>query len=109
MKTILITGGGSGIGRATAHLFAARGWFVGVADVDERGIAQTLASLPAERARGLSTDVRRPEDWARTPRGFTVVTTKKRKLVAVTDDGGYTPIYYICVSFYTLIYISIYL
>ena len=40
-KAIFITGGGSGIGRATAQLFASRGWFVGLGDVDEAGMAET--------------------------------------------------------------------
>ena len=63
MKAILITGGGSGIGRATAQLFADRGWRVGVADVSESGIRDTLALLPAERAHGYPMDVRSIEDW----------------------------------------------
>lgn len=41
---IFITGAASGIGRATALLFAAKGWFVGLYDIDEQG----LASLQAE-------------------------------------------------------------
>lgn len=38
-KTIFITGAASGIGRATAKLFAERGFFVGLYDVDEKGLA----------------------------------------------------------------------
>jgi NAD(P)-dependent dehydrogenase (short-subunit alcohol dehydrogenase family) len=38
-KTIFITGAASGIGRATAKLFAERGWFVGLYDIDEKGLA----------------------------------------------------------------------
>jgi len=38
-KSIFITGAASGIGRATAVLFAGRGWFVGAFDVDEQGLA----------------------------------------------------------------------
>jgi NAD(P)-dependent dehydrogenase (short-subunit alcohol dehydrogenase family) len=46
-KAIFITGGGSGIGRATAHHFAVKGWFVGLADVNVKGLAETAAMLPA--------------------------------------------------------------
>lgn len=45
-KAIFITGGGSGIGRATARHFAARGWFVGLGDVNEQGMVETAALLP---------------------------------------------------------------
>lgn len=41
-KSIFITGAASGMGRATARLFGARGWFVGGYDVNEAGLA-TLA------------------------------------------------------------------
>ena len=37
-KTIFITGATSGMGRATARLFAQKGWFVGIYDVDEQGL-----------------------------------------------------------------------
>ena len=43
-KSIFITGAASGIGRATALLFAERGWFVGAFDVSQAG----LDSLQAE-------------------------------------------------------------
>jgi NAD(P)-dependent dehydrogenase (short-subunit alcohol dehydrogenase family) len=39
----IITGGGSGIGRETAHLLAARGWRVGVIDRD-RAAAEAVAA-----------------------------------------------------------------
>jgi len=37
-KSIFITGAASGIGRATAVLFAEKGWFVGAVDVNEPGL-----------------------------------------------------------------------
>ena len=42
MKTILITGAARGIGLATARHFAARGWRVGLYDVNRDGIAALL-------------------------------------------------------------------
>ena len=63
MKAILITGGGSGIGRAVAQLFADRGWRVGLADRDSAGLKETAALLPAERTSCHVMDVRSPEDW----------------------------------------------
>lgn len=44
-KVAIITGGGSGIGRATAQLFATEGAQVVVLDIDSDSAAQTLASL----------------------------------------------------------------
>jgi len=41
-RTVFITGGAAGIGRRTALSFAAKGWTVGVYDIDEDGLA-TLA------------------------------------------------------------------
>ena len=62
-KSIFITGGGSGIGRATAQLFGARGWFVGLGDINEAGMAETAALLPAGASFTRRLDVRSREDW----------------------------------------------
>ena len=44
-KVCVITGAGSGIGRASATLFASEGAQVVVADVDDRGAKATVAAI----------------------------------------------------------------
>lgn len=63
-KTVLITGGGGGIGAGMAQAFAERGARIVLADV-ELGLAEEEAArLPAEaQARALALDVRSPESW----------------------------------------------
>lgn len=46
--SIFITGAASGMGLETARLFAAKGWFVGGADVNAAGLAALNAELGAE-------------------------------------------------------------
>ena len=54
-KTILITGGGRGIGRATAILAAARGWSVAVNfRHDEDAAGQTVDAVEAEGGRAVA-------------------------------------------------------
>jgi NAD(P)-dependent dehydrogenase (short-subunit alcohol dehydrogenase family) len=62
-RSIFITGGGSGIGRAAAQLFAARGWFVGIADINNAGLNETAASLPTGTAHLQTLDVRDRQGW----------------------------------------------
>jgi len=62
-KAIFITGGGSGIGRATAQYFAAKGWFVGLADVSAAGMADTAALLPDGASATYIMDVRDRDAW----------------------------------------------
>ena len=62
-RSIFITGGGSGIGRATALHFAARGWHVGVADINEAGMAETLAGIAGEAKWSGQLDVRDRKGW----------------------------------------------
>ncbi|MGE3692278.1 MAG: SDR family oxidoreductase [Novosphingobium sp.] len=62
-KSIFITGGGSGIGRAVAQHFGARGWFVGLGDVNEAGMRETQALLPEGGSFAVRLDVRDRAAW----------------------------------------------
>ena len=70
-KAIFITGGAWGIGLAMARLFAAKGWRVGLADVDEAGLTRAVAVLPAGQAWSRRLDVRDREGWAAALDDFT--------------------------------------
>lgn len=64
-KAAFVTGGGSGIGRATSIVLASRGAHVWVADLDESGAAETvdLVSSVGGRATAVRLDVRVEADW----------------------------------------------
>lgn len=64
-KAAFVTGAGSGIGRATSIMLAARGAFVWITDLDEAGAGATRALI--EKAGGsaavLKLDVRQEAEW----------------------------------------------
>lgn len=61
-RPVIITGGGSGIARATARRFAAMGAQVRVGDIDDAGLAETCAGHPGLTA--AHCDVRDEESVA---------------------------------------------
>ena len=63
-KTALVTGAASGIGRATAELFAAHGANVVVADITPAGVKAVAAEIGEARAVACELDVRSEEAWA---------------------------------------------
>lgn len=60
---IFITGAASGIGRACAELFAQRGWFVGLYDLDSEGVASVAATLGDGNTVCGALNVCDPEAW----------------------------------------------
>jgi NAD(P)-dependent dehydrogenase (short-subunit alcohol dehydrogenase family) len=63
-KVALITGAGSGMGRAAAVLFAAEGAKVAVADISQDGVNETVREITANGGEGLAlrADVSKSED-----------------------------------------------
>ncbi len=62
-KTIFITGGASGLGREVGRHFASKGWFVGIADIDDAGAQETAAMLPEGMSSTHHLDVTDRKQW----------------------------------------------
>jgi len=62
-KFAFITGAASGIGRATAELFAERGWWIGAADRNEPGLKALRDGLGDDRCRTWRLDVTDRAAW----------------------------------------------
>lgn len=91
-KSIFVTGAGSGIGRATAQLFAERGWFVGLFDVNQQGLEETAALLPSGQHISMTFDVRDRAGWARAVETFGQVTNRRMHVLfnnAGVGRGGW--------------------
>ncbi|MEZ5996514.1 MAG: SDR family oxidoreductase [Hyphomonadaceae bacterium] len=91
-KSIFVTGAGSGIGRATAQLFAERGWFVGLFDVNPQGLEETAALLPEGQRISMTFDVRDRAGWARAVEAFGQATNRRMNVLfnnAGVGRGGW--------------------
>lgn len=91
-RTIFITGAGSGIGRATAQLFAERGWFVGLFDVNAEGLAETAGAIPEGQRMSMVFDVRDRDGWARAVEAFGQATAGRMHVLfnnAGVGRGGF--------------------
>ena len=91
-KTIFVTGAGSGIGRATAKLFADRGYFVGLFDVNPTGLEETAAMLPEGQRISMTFDVRDRAGWKRAVETFGQATNRRMHVLfnnAGVGKGGF--------------------
>jgi len=64
-KVAIVTGAASGIGRSVAQTFTREGCRVALVDVNERGLEETLASLPDGQALAAPADVSRADEVKR--------------------------------------------
>jgi NAD(P)-dependent dehydrogenase (short-subunit alcohol dehydrogenase family) len=85
-KSIFITGGGSGIGRAIALLFSQRGWFVGVGDVNAHGLGETIELLASGFAYQHVLDVTDRAEWDHALQVF--ATAAGGRIDAVVNNAG---------------------
>src|SRR5688572_15971205 len=73
-KAIFITGAASGIGLAVSRRFAAGGWFVGLADIDAKGLAAALDAIGPGNGSVHRFDVRDRPAWKRHLAAFAKLT-----------------------------------
>lgn len=69
-RAILITGGASGMGLATARLFGRQGWFVGALDLSAPGLTKLGNELPPDRLFTARLDVRDRDAFGRVVADF---------------------------------------
>jgi NAD(P)-dependent dehydrogenase (short-subunit alcohol dehydrogenase family) len=86
-RTVLITGAGSGIGRATAERFGAEGAAVACADVNAKGVEETAAAIRSQggEALGLCCDVSKPPSIEET---FNKVIERYKRLDVLANVAG---------------------
>jgi len=91
-KAIFITGAASGIGLATAKRFAHGGWFVGLADIDAKGLAAALEAIGPGNGGICRLDVRDRGAWKRELATFAKMTGGRMDVLmnnAGVAKGGY--------------------
>ncbi|MCK0129034.1 SDR family oxidoreductase [Erythrobacter sp. F6033] len=85
-RSIFITGGASGIGRATARYFGERGWFVGIADINEAGMEDTLGLISGGFTYMHKLDVRDRAAWDTALEAFS--TAAGGRIDAMVNNAG---------------------
>lgn len=80
-QSIFITGAASGMGRETAKLFAAKGWFIGGYDVNEVGLASLEQELGPEHCVVRRLDVTDRDDYRAALAEFAAATEGKLDLL----------------------------
>ncbi|WP_108811776.1 SDR family oxidoreductase [Sphingorhabdus sp. Alg231-15] len=73
-KSIFITGGASGLGREVARYFAGKGWFIGIADINDAGMAETASMLPEGQSSVHRLDVTSRANWKSAVADFATIT-----------------------------------
>lgn len=100
-RTVVLTGAASprGIGRATAHFLAERGWHVGIIDLDDaaaRAVAAEIAEQHGVQAAGAGANV---ADEAAVRRAFDELEAALPQVVALVNLAGVSsPVPYLEVS-----------
>ena len=85
-RSIFITGGASGIGRATARYFGERGWFVGIGDVNVEGMEDTLGLIEGGFKYMHRLDVRDRAAWDEALAAFN--TAAGSRIDVVVNNAG---------------------
>jgi NAD(P)-dependent dehydrogenase (short-subunit alcohol dehydrogenase family) len=85
-RSIFITGGASGIGRAIARHFGERGWFIGIADINEAGMQDTLGLIEGGFKYSHRLDVRDRAGWDAALAAFH--TAAGARIDAVINNAG---------------------
>ena len=80
-KSIFITGAGRGIGKATAQLFAKKGWFIGLSDINDVEIKEVAKEIGIENCSLHIVDVRNVEQLQAAIADFGKITADKMNVL----------------------------
>jgi 3-oxoacyl-[acyl-carrier protein] reductase len=91
-RAVLITGAASGMGRATAHVFAGEGAQVAVTDINEAGVARVVEEISSGTAQGWRLDIM---DDAEIKRVVDEIAARFGRLDVLINNagfGGFSPL-----------------